>query len=559
MARAALIVLAWIVATSGLEAQPEVVPVENRVYEWLADQRVAGHLPEYRHETLPTDRAAVRRHLDSLAVRAERLGPSGRYWLDHFRREFFEPLDRVHSYVGDGRADLLDPDAERTWAYVRDDDWRGVVYGEGLLQGRRGQRARGPSTRRTGPIDAGGVGYLLDLTFEASYRNRIGFYTSTFVGHQLTGDTNVLSLDPSLAPTYFVAADPMNVDGQYDQTSASVRVVGGPFSAEIANQRIAYGPNSNGSLLLSDHADYVPSLRLGLRGRSVTYEFLHAALGSRPRTVLDDDGTAAFFEAPQRFLGVHRLDVQPTGWFSFAFTEMVVYGRRGPELAYLNPLFPFTTAEVALQDRDNNLFALEATLRPATGVEAYGTWLADDISSTFAPGDYATKMAFQGGVRYAAPALGTSIFGEYVVIYPYTYTHRFQEEGIFFNSYVHNGFGLGHPLGPNADQWSAGVRTWLPLRAQAQASVRWTRKGRNPVDPVTGEITNVGADEALGTAPPDGNAPFLAGDLFQGPGLRAGLDIEPARGVALRFFGDVQWWRDRDPDSFFRLSLAVRP
>ena len=126
--------LALLLLPIGALSQPEIVPAEHAVYSWMADQRVAGHLPEYRHETLPYDRATVRRHLDSLSVHADRLGASGRFWLDEFRREFFEPLDRVHSYAGDGRAGLLDPDAERTFGYFRDSTWRVSIWGEGVPQ-----------------------------------------------------------------------------------------------------------------------------------------------------------------------------------------------------------------------------------------------------------------------------------------------------------------------------------------------------------------------------------------------------------------------------------------
>ena len=555
MRRAVLIVLAWVAAAGGLGAQPEIVPAEHRVYDWLADQRVAGHLPEYRHETLPYDRLTVRQHLDSLAVREADLGPSGRYWLDEFRREFFEPLDRVHSYVGDGQAGVLDLEAERTWLYVRDDDWRVSVWGEGALEGRTAEGVLGPSGR---PGPAGGASRSARLTFEASWRDRVGLYTSTVNGTQVSGDASVLLADPRLAPLYFVARDPTNVQGAFDQTTASVRVVGGPFSAEIANERLRFGASADAPMLLTDNADYLPFVRLGLKTRSVTVQAVHASLNSPSRTVASDDGDL-FFESPDRFLAMHRLEVQPVGWFSAAFTEAVVYGRRGPEIAYLNPLFPVEAAEHTLWDRDNVLFTLEATVRPARGLEVYGTWLVDDLATaTLGDASYGNKWGLQGGAQLALGATGVTAFGEYTRIEPYTYTHRFQEDGFFFNSYAHNDFGLGHPIGPNADQWLAGVQAWLPFRAHGRVSARYRRQGRNPVD-AAGAVTNVGGDVNDGRAPEDGKKRFLDGDLFQGPGLQAALEVEPARGVALRLFADSQFWDGRPDDVFVRFGLAVRP
>ena len=549
MGRAALLTLAWVTLAVRPLAQPEIVPAEHRVYEWLADQRVAGHLPEYRHETLPYDRLTVRQHLDSLSVRADGLGASSRYWLDQFRREFFEPLDRVHSYVGDGRAGLLDLDAERTFLFVRDDDWRVSVWGEGAVENRTVE----------GALEAGGASRSAQLTFEASWNDRVGIYTSTINGVQVSGDATVLLADPRLAPLYFVARDPTNVQGPFDQTTASLRVVGGPFSAEIANERLRFGASADAPMLLTDNADYLPFVRLGLKTRSVTVQAIHASLNSPSRTVITDDGDL-FFESPDRFLAMHRLEVQPFGWFSAAFTEAVVYGRRGPEIAYLNPLFPVEAAEHTLWDRDNVLFTLEGTVRPVRGLEAYGTWLVDDLAtSTLGDGDYGNKWGLQGGAQVSLGATGVTAFGEYTRIEPYTYTHRFHEDGFFFNSYAHNDFGLGHPIGPNADQWLAGVQAWLPFRARGRVAARYRRQGRNPVDPVTGQVTNVGGDVNDGRAPADGKKRFLAGDLYQGPGMQAVLEVEPARGVSLRLFADAQFWDDRPNDVFVRLGLAVRP
>ncbi len=528
-----------------MAAQPEIVPAEHRVYDWLVTQRVAGALPEYRHETRPIDRRVVRQHLDSLAARSERLGPPGRFWLDEFRREFFEPLDRVHSTIGDGEAGVFDPDAERTILYARDDDWRASVWAEGVVEGRDADGT------------AGGLARSARLTFEASYRDWLGLYTSTLSGTQITGDADVLADDPLLAPLYYVSRDSSNIRGPFDQTTASARIATGPFSAEIANERLVYGASAEAPVVLSANADYLPFVRLGLRSRSITLEAVHAALSSRPNVI--DASDSLFFDAPERYLALHRLEVQPTGWWTWAYTGMAVYGRRGPELAYLNPLFPVKAAEHALYDRDNTLFSLETTVRPVPGVEAYLTWLVDDLATaTLGDGAYGNKWAVQAGARAAVPGSGLSAFAEYVRIEPYTYTHRFIEEGDFFNSYVHNGFGLGHPLGPNADQWLAGVEAWLPFRARARVSGRYVRKGQNP-RLGDGGVAQVGGDVRVGTPPVDSRAPFLAGDVFRGPGLRAYVEIEPARGVALRFYGDAQFWEDRPNDLFLRLGLAVRP
>lgn len=546
-----LVVAVLLLGAKGALAQPEIVPAEHPVYAFLADQRVAGVLPEYRYEALPHGRSTVQRMLDSLAVRRGRLGAAGRFWLGEYRREFFEPLDGVHSYVGDGEAGLLDPNAERTWFYHRSDDWRIAVTGEGTVQVR---------TAEDGALSPGGVARVATLTFEGNWRRRLGIYTSTLAGTQMTGDTRVLRSDPVLAPLFYVSVNEVPA-GPFDRTTASLRTEAGPFSAEIANERLRYGASADQPLVLGDGADYLPFVRLGLHSKVVDVQAVHAALSDRSVFVTEPDGTN-YLTSPDRYLALHRLEVQPVSWASAAFTEMAVYGFRGVEVAYLNPLFPVKAAEHAMWDRDNTLFTLEATLRPLPGAEVYGTWLVDDLkTSTLGDADYGNKWAIQAGVKATVPRSGVTAFGEYTRIEPYTYTHRFQQEGSFYNSYVHNGFGLGHPLGPNADQWLAGVQAWLPFRTRIRALARYVRQGENPVDPLTGEVTQVGGDVANGAFPgfgPDTKA-FLAGDLYEGPGVQGLVEVEPVNGIALRLFGDAQWWRGRPDRTFLRFELAVRP
>ena len=570
--RPALLLLALATAGAGRAgAQAEVVPAEHPVYRWLADQRVAGRLPEFDGEILPTDRRTVQAHLDSLAARdslaalpaearagrkppgrrAARLGRSGRYWLGEFRREFFEPLAGVHSYVGDGEAALLDPDAERFLYYERSADWRAVIAGEGTVQARTADGVGG------GELSAGGVARVATLTFAGGYRDRVGLYTSTLSGFQMTGDPAVLRSDPFLASTYYVSRDPDNVTGPFDRTTASVRARLGPFSAEVANERLVVGASVDAPLHLSANADYLPFVRLGLHTGVLDVQAVHAALSDRSEFFGGPDGDNGLV-APERYLALHRLRLRPLPWLNLAFTEMVVYGLRGPEVAYLNPLFPVKAAEHALYDRDNTLFSLEATVRPVRGVEVYGTWFVDDLAtSELGDARFSNKWAMNAGGAVTLPVPGATAFAEYVRVEPYTYTHRFQQDGFFYNAYTHNGFGLGHPIGPNADQWLGGVQAWLPARVRVRALARYRRRGENPVG-AGGAVVNVGGDVGLGTAPPDGSKAFLAGDRFEGWGVQGEVVYEPLNGVALRAFGDLQRWGGAPDEAFVRAELSVR-
>ncbi|HLA64852.1 MAG TPA: capsule assembly Wzi family protein [Rhodothermales bacterium] len=545
----ALVFTLLALAAPALQAQPEVVPAEHPVYPFLHAQRVAGRLPEYRNETLPYDRRTVRRHLDSLSAREADLPRAGRYWLAEFRREFFEPEDGVERVFGDGGVHVpTGRDTEKFVAYYRDADWRATLSVGGALQYRVADDTTGYS----------GAALLPTLALEGNYRNRIGWYSSTFNGIQVTGDTRVLQRDPVLNPLYYVGRQDVP-PGTFDRTTASLRVGGPVFFAGIAHERLRIGPSADRPLMLADGADYFSSVQLGFATRFLQYRFVHGALGERSRDIPGD--SLEVLVAPERYIALHRLEANLSRRVSLGFSEAVVYGLRGPELAYLNPLFPIKPAEHTLWDRDNALFALDAVVRPVDGLEAYGTFLADDLDfSRLGRQSFNNKWAAQAGLLVVADRIapGAELWTEYTRIGPFVYTHRFQLDGAFYNSYIHNGFGLGHPLGPNADQIAAGVRLWLPFRAHLAVSGRYARRAENYLDE-NGAFVNVGGDVRDGSQPGFDvfENVFLSGDRYEGVGARLEFQWEPVREAGVRFYGDVQTWDRAPTQTFVRVEAYV--
>ncbi len=548
-------VLSWLccAALAGVlalpaRAQPEIVPAEHPVYAFLHHQRVRGLLPEYRHEARPLGRAHIGRLLDSLRVRTDdaALDAASADWQARFEREIEEPIEAIETVIGPRLRVPLGAETEKYLLYYRDDDWRVALHAIGRIQARYADETE---TYRGAALTPEGI-------LEGNYRGIAGFYVGAFNGQQFGGDTRVLQADPDLRSLYYIGREEMP-KGNFDRATASLRVANETFSAEIAHARLTMGASFGDGLLLTDTPDHFSFVRLGLDTRAVQYHFVHAALGDRSYYVPGDEGESVLV-GPERYLALHRVTVNPWRWLQLGFTEAVVYGQRGPELAYLNPINPIKPAEHALWDRDNTLFALDAVVRPVAGVEAYGTFLADDLDvGLLGQNSFNNKWAVQAGVGAAlGPALG---WVEYTRIEPFVYTHRFLLDGSFYNSYQHNGFGLGHPIGPNADQVEAGLRVWLPMRVRGTAKLRYVRRGENYTDPETGETVNVGGDLNDGRQPPfdDFSKVFLAGERFAGPGATLGLSWEPIRDYRLAVFADYQGW-DGAPDALFvRTELIV--
>ncbi len=463
-------------------------------------------------------------------------------------------MSALETVVGDGGLHLpTGRDTEKFFYTYRTPEWRFAANVGGHLA----LRAARDSARTSGRSAAA------EVRLQGHFRNLAGFYTETFDGAN-QGDPLVLLRDPDLRPLYYPQVQPAL--GQFDRSTAALRI-GGRVFAEIAHARLPAGNTFGESLVLSSTPDYFSFVRIGARTRRVGYTFVHGALGDRNRLGYSDlpDSAGIIVSGNERYLGLHRVDIALSDRYRVAFTEMVIYGRRGVELAYLNPVNPFKTSEHALYDRDNTLFALEATANSGRGLEAFGSVLVDDFDlGAIGKHDFGNKWALQSGVGWTMP-LGMG-WVEYTRVEPFVYTHRFYKDGSFYNAYTHNGFGLGHPIGPNADQWEAGARLWGRSRTTVEARVRVRRWGRNYTTP-EGTFVNVGGDLGNGTVPdrtPAGvevrNKYFLAGDLVQGPGGQLALSWEPVRSAVLvTVLASAQRWSGDTPsEAFLRFDVRLR-
>lgn len=530
-------------------AQPEIVPAEHAVYEFMHQQRVRGILPEYRHEMRPLSRGQIGILLDSLEVRAHTMDVGSRQWLTRYHREIHEPEESIQTIVSSSGISVpLDPESNKYFFYHKDDDWRIGIRAIGRFQYRHADLDTGETMS--------GFAFVPEGILEGNYRNVVGFYSGTFNGQQFGGDTRVLAQDPFLSPLYYIGITD-EPRGNFDRSTASLRVANRLFSAEIGHARVISGASFGSPLILTDNPDYFSYVRAGIDGPGVQYVYMHGALGSRATQVIDEETGHETIQGMQRYLAMHRITVNPWHWLQLAFTETVVYGGRNVELAYLNPLYPIKPAEHALWDQDNAEFALEAILRPIDGLEAYGTFYVSDLDYTrFGQGSWNNKWAVQAGL---GGTIGSALgWIEYTRIEPFVYTHRFVQDDIFYNSYIHNEYSLGHPIGPNSDQWLAGVRAWLPWNLRGELQARYIRRGENYVDPDTGEFINVGGDVRDGNQPPytEFTKEFLAGDLFQGLGGQLKLTWEPIQGFYFSLLADYQQW-DNDPNRLFVRSEVV--
>ena len=311
-----------------------------------------------------------------------------------------------------------------------------------------------------------------------------------------------------------------------------------PFvDVEFGKDQVAWGPGPVDNLGLSGNAPSFDMLRL--RARYGAFKLVSIAGALRPCPDRPDSplcGNTADLERsyivnhmsrtlePEKYLAAHRLEVALATWIDVGFQEVVVYGDRGLEVTYLNPVMFYWAAQSYLGDKDNLMMGLDLDIHPGNGLRFYLAYVVDDLKKLkILSDDFANKFSFQSGFLWVDP-LGlrdVDLRGEYVRIEPWIYTHKFP-----INTFRHFDGPLGHALGPNSDRWQLSATHRLRAGLGLHGGVSRTRHGDN-VLLEDGSIRNIGGDLHLGWRPGDEreSKKFLAGKVSRWTRVEVGLDL----------------------------------
>ncbi|MFH1010361.1 MAG: capsule assembly Wzi family protein [bacterium] len=311
----------------------------------------------------------------------------------------------------------------------------------------------------------------------------------------------------------------------YDISESFVQWYGRNASLSLGRGRHAWGPGQFGQLFLSSQGPPLDYARLdavfrGKRDLALHYTFLHGILKATNAPVDTlyalPDGRLRIIDA-RKFLTAQRFELRPRSNLLLGFSQGVIYGDRGVELAYFTPVSFLYSVQHAQDDKDNLLLAFDASWRPVRGLLTYGEFLLDDIVvDKLFTDDARNKSAFMLGL-HMAPTLWRFLDAraEWTRIRPFVYSHVFS-----VNTYTHWTSPLGYTLEPNSELLTGEVRaTFYPV----QFAVTYQRHnhGANP----DGE--NVGGDIYAPFSSSSGSFPLLGGQLEQtdGYGVRAVLEL----------------------------------
>ncbi|MFQ5823056.1 MAG: capsule assembly Wzi family protein [bacterium] len=204
-----------------------------------------------------------------------------------------------------------------------------------------------------------------------------------------------------------------------------------------------WGPGFNGALGLSNYATSYDQIKLQTKFWRLKFTYIWGFLRTFPTLLNENGGTKS------KNLVAHRLEVDVAKWLDIGLYETVIFGNRRFELAYINPMNFYRSAEHFLGDDDNAAMGVDIEFLLIPNVKLYGELFIDDLStSKLGTGYNGNKVGFLAGSlwvdAFKIPNLDTRI--EYARTRPYIYSHRKE-----INKYTNFTTGLGHWIGPNAD------------------------------------------------------------------------------------------------------------
>ena len=338
-----------------------------------------------------------------------------------------------------------------------------------------------------------------------------------------------------------------------------------PFlTVEFGKDEIAWGPAPTDNLGLSRNAPSYKMLRLQTRYGAFKLVSIAGFLQPCPEqpgpTLCADmqDSPSSYIvnhisstPASQKYLAAHRLEWALAPWLDLGLQEIVIYGDRGLELTYLNPIMFYWAAQSYLGDTDNVMLGLDLDLHPGKDLRFYLALAADDLNYKLADykrlwiftDDLANKLSFQFGLLWIDPMglSDTDLRAEYVRLEPWIYTHKFP-----INTFSHFDSPLGHSLGPNSDRWEVNLTHRFTSDLSTSMGLSQTRHGANELLPDGRSVRNVGGDLHWGRRAWDAleTKQFLAGNAGEWVRLTGGVSLKMGRNMSLSARYVREWGRN---------------
>jgi hypothetical protein len=515
--------------TALLYPQIETVPLNHPVYIFLKQMKVKNIIP-YISEDIPNlSRFQVKSYLQEVELKSNQLSTTENKLFNRYKEEFYEVLDTTNTTYffspdedfGESLEGLTTNKMKYFYAYAEED---ANIFVEMLGHYYYGQQFK-PLVNNA---------HLFDIGFRirGTVFDHLG-YNLTVIKGGAAGSRDVAELIyPKLLQSFKWIENIENI-GNYDNTEGYLKYYTEPakdmgISVQLGREFKTVGYGYGNKLVLSGLGPSLDFFQFDFDYGIIHFTSIHGTTVGDMSLNMEDRYT--------KFWAFNRLKISLKNLFDIGIGESIIYSDRGIDISYLTPVGFYKFIEMSLQDRDNANLYFDLQTNFLNNLELQGTFLLDEniLSNLQDLDSYKNKTAYQLGLFwYKAFNLNDlSFIVEYTKIRPYVYSHYNQK-----NNYTGWGVNLGHPIGPNADEFFNRISYDINEWARVSMDYRYIRRGENVYDTSGTLIKNVGGDIDInhGPSPENETAIFLDGIRINNNILGVGLRLEPLRDYVFEF------------------------
>jgi len=508
-----------------LNAQVELVPVSNPVYDFLKRMQLEGYIPEYNSGNIPVSRSEVADYLKSIKSNYSHLERIDKNLLNDYYVEFGydinNTLDNNSSFFGNKSSKNIFDDKKQKHIFAYADSTIAFFFDGGGNLSYRG------STGDSIGKNSVSIGDL-NFRFRGTLLNSVGFYLRPTGGKKIYGNDKASKFASLTDPKLFASNHFSKGEGQtfdYFEGYLRYQTHNDLLAVTLGRESMTQGFGYIDKMLLSTNSVPFDFVRFDLKYKSLKYSFFYGAL----------KGDSLSRDIKYKNISMQRLDVSFSNKFRMGFWDAVVISDNAFSLTYLNPVSFIFSADINTDNDqtivNNTLFALDFEYLPVKNLAVQGAILIDDINfSTFYNKDSSSndnKLAYQLGLLWNRPfnLPGISFAVEYIKIDPFTYSHRLNK-----SQFTNWQMPLGPSLSPNSDEISAKVVYDITNRLRMDLICQFQRSGEGLEFDSAGKlISNYGGYIYRGDFDNIKYNEFLGGNRINRSIITTNLVFQPVR------------------------------
>jgi hypothetical protein len=508
---------------SVLFAQTEYVPVTNKIYIFLERMDALGLISNYNSFELPKTRHEISSCIKEIDNHKDILDKVDYSILEDLKTEFeydlYGTLNNSISLFSKGEYNPFTQ--KEKYIFTQTDSGFGTIFINLFAEG----DAIIKSDRIAVKTTAAKLG-IIGGEIRGTVLNNFGFYITGTNG-LLLGDKETSFLRRDLQYNFKLNEKPGAV--LFDETAGYLTADFNLIRFKIGRDRLKIGYGFIGALIdgNSPPLDYIGmNIHYGI----LNFSYFHAKISGYPGYHPDSITQGVNLEG-EKYIGYHRIGINPSKLTEFGIGEFIIYANRPLEFAYVNPFNFYKSAEHSGQDRDNAMLFFDFSNRSISGLKLYSSLLLDDIDfGKLFSGWYGNQIIWNFGLASSNlyKFIPLDFKAEYNRIEPYVFTHRLQ-----YNNYSNLGYPLGTFTYPNSELFFIEFTYRFNYRCSGSFGFIYGIHGANPANP-DGSVLNVGGDIGLGHRAFDNETiHFLNGDLEYQRVVCASINYEPYKAINL--------------------------